>query len=147
VTEANVATLRAGYEALNRGDLSEVIALIDDDITFDPGPLSPDSDASARGRDGFRALVQSWLDAFDEFRIEPLDVAADGDKLSRPCVSRGGAEGAASTSRSRSRTSGPSAMARRSGSSRIRTCRPRGRRCEPGNARSVPAGRLALNPR
>jgi ketosteroid isomerase-like protein len=81
VTEANVATLRAGYEALNRGDLSEVMALIDDDITFDPGPLSPDSDASARGRDGFRALVQSWLDAFEDFRIEPLDVTEDGDKL------------------------------------------------------------------
>jgi ketosteroid isomerase-like protein len=81
VTEANVATLRAGYEALNRRDLSEVMALIDDDITFDPGPLSPDSDASARGRDGFRALVQSWLDAFDDFRIEPLEVSEDGDKL------------------------------------------------------------------
>jgi ketosteroid isomerase-like protein len=36
VTEANVATLRAGYEALNRGDLSEVMALIDDDIHLRP---------------------------------------------------------------------------------------------------------------
>lgn len=81
MTEANVATLRAGYDALNRGNLCEVMALIDDDITFDPGLLSPDSDASARGRDRFRALVQSWLDAFDDFRIEPLDVTQDGDKL------------------------------------------------------------------
>jgi ketosteroid isomerase-like protein len=81
VTEANVATLRAGYEALNRGDLSEVMGLIDDDITFDPGPLSPDSDSGARGREGFRALVQSWLDAFDEFRIEPLEVTEQADKL------------------------------------------------------------------
>jgi hypothetical protein len=81
VTEANVTTLRAGYEALNRGDLSEVMALIDDDITFEPGPLSPDSDADARGRARFEALVRSWMDAFDEFRIEPLDVAEEGDKL------------------------------------------------------------------
>ena len=58
-----------------------VVALIDDDITFDPGPLSPDSDATARGRDSFKALVQSWLDAFDDFRIEPLEVTETGDKL------------------------------------------------------------------
>lgn len=81
MAEANVATLRAGYEALNRGDLSEVMALIDDDITFDPGPLSPDSDSEAKGREAFQKLVRSWLDAFDEFRIEPLEVTEEGDKL------------------------------------------------------------------
>jgi ketosteroid isomerase-like protein len=26
-------------------------------------------------------LVQSWLDAFDEFRVEPLEVIEEGDKL------------------------------------------------------------------
>jgi ketosteroid isomerase-like protein len=81
VTEANVATLRAGYEALNRGEISDVLALIDDDITFDPGPLTPDSDAGATGRKGFEALVRSWLEAFDDFRIEPLDVIEDGARL------------------------------------------------------------------
>jgi hypothetical protein len=57
------------------------MALIDDDVTFEPGPLDPDSNADAARRPSFQALVPSWLDAFDEVRIEPLDVIEDGDKL------------------------------------------------------------------
>lgn len=80
------------------------MALIDDDIRFDPGPLSPDSNVDARGRPGFQALVQSSLDAFDEFRIEPLDVIEDGDKLIAAVRQSGRGRRAASASRSRSRT-------------------------------------------
>jgi uncharacterized protein len=80
--EANVATLRAGYDALNRGDLSRVMALIDDEITWDPGPLTPDAgDTSSSGPAGFESLIRSWIDAFDDFRIEPLDVVEDGPYL------------------------------------------------------------------
>jgi ketosteroid isomerase-like protein len=32
LTEANVDTLRRGYEALNRGDLTEVMVLIDENL-------------------------------------------------------------------------------------------------------------------
>jgi hypothetical protein len=74
VTEANVATLRRGYDALNRGDVSEVMALLDDNITWDPGELSPDSASTTGGRPGFESLVRSWVEAFEDFRIEPIDV-------------------------------------------------------------------------
>src|SRR5437764_13817650 len=74
MTEANVATLRRGYEALNRGDVSEVMALIDDEITWDPGELTPDSASATGGRAGFESLIRSWIEAFDHFRIEPVDV-------------------------------------------------------------------------
>lgn len=76
-----MATLRRGYEALNRGDLSEVMALIADDITWDPGPLTPDSDAGASGPAGFEALIRSWIEAFDDFHIEPLEVTEHGQFL------------------------------------------------------------------
>lgn len=81
VTEANVATLRAGYDALNRGDVSEVMALIADDITWDPGPLTPDSDAEASGPAGFESLIRSWIEAFDDFHIDPLEVTEHGHFL------------------------------------------------------------------
>jgi uncharacterized protein len=81
VVEANVDTLRRGYEALNRGDLSEVISLIDDEIEWDPGELSPDGQQGSRGRESFVAFVQSWMDAFDDFRIEPFEVIEDGSFL------------------------------------------------------------------
>ena len=80
MTEANITSLRAGYDALNRGDLSAVMTLIDDDIRFDPGAASPDRGAT-QGRAAFEALVRSWTDTFDDFRIEPLDVIEDG-----PCL-------------------------------------------------------------
>jgi uncharacterized protein len=81
VAEANVDTLRRGYEALNRGDLSEVVSLIDDEIVWDPGELSPDGLQGSRGRESFVAFVQSWMDAFDDFRIDPYEVLEDGPFL------------------------------------------------------------------
>src|SRR5438874_6486783 len=74
MTEANVATLRRGYDALNRGDVSDVLALIDDAITWDPGELTPDSASATGGRAGFESLIRSWIEAFDEFRVEPVDI-------------------------------------------------------------------------
>jgi uncharacterized protein len=81
MAEANVETLRRGYAALNRGELSEVISLIDDDIVWDPGDLSPDGQPNSRGRAGFEAFVRSWIDAFDDFRVEPYDVIEEGQFL------------------------------------------------------------------
>jgi hypothetical protein len=75
VSEADVATLRPGYDALNRGDLSGVMALIESEITWDPGPLTPDAgDTSTTGPAGFESLIRSWIDAFDDFRVQPLEV-------------------------------------------------------------------------
>lgn len=81
VPEANVETLRRGYEALNARDLSQVLALIDDQIEWDPGELSPDAPRAGRGRDEFEAFVRSWIDTFDEFRVEPVEVVEDGPFL------------------------------------------------------------------
>jgi ketosteroid isomerase-like protein len=42
VATANVDALRAGYEALNRGDLSAVLALLDPEIEWHEPAPSPD---------------------------------------------------------------------------------------------------------
>jgi len=52
VAEANVEALRRGYEALNRGDLSVVLELIDRDIEWHEPSPSPDAGAHT-GRDSF----------------------------------------------------------------------------------------------
>lgn len=69
-------SLRLGYEALNRGDLSEVAALVAPDIVWQ----SETSDAG-RGRESFRRFLQSWLDSFDGFRAEPQEVIERGQHL------------------------------------------------------------------
>lgn len=81
MTEANVETLRRGYEALNAGDLSRVMELIDDRIEWNPGELAPDSPGPSSGRDAFEQFIRSWIDAFEHFRVEPVEVVEDGPFL------------------------------------------------------------------
>jgi ketosteroid isomerase-like protein len=80
VTDADVETLRRGYEALNRGDLSLVLALLDEDIEWHEPAPSPEA-GSYRGRDSFERFLRGWRDSFDDFRVEPEQVAQRGDRL------------------------------------------------------------------
>ena len=98
---ANVETLRRGYDALNSGDLSVVLALLDPDIEWHEPAPSPDV-GTHRGRDSAERFVRSWLESFDSFRVEPEQVAAgapgprlanDGDEIVIPPRAR--AEGRA----------------------------------------------------
>ena len=76
----NSETLRRSYEALNRGDLTEVLKVIDEDILWQEGARSPEA-GSNRGRASFEAFFRSWLASFDNFTIEPLEVIERGDVL------------------------------------------------------------------
>jgi ketosteroid isomerase-like protein len=78
--EADVETLRRGYAALNRGDLSVVVELLDPDIEWHEPAPSPESGAH-RGRDSFERFLRSWLESFDGFRVEPERVVERGDEL------------------------------------------------------------------
>lgn len=71
---------RRAAVALNRGDLSAVLALIDEDIAWEEGERSLMAGAH-RGREGFAAFLRSWLDAFDDFRIELTEIVEHGEHL------------------------------------------------------------------
>jgi ketosteroid isomerase-like protein len=77
---SNSETLRSSYEALNQGDISKVLEVIDEDIVWQEGALSPEA-GSHRGRESFEAFFRSWLASFDQFTIEPLEVIERGDVL------------------------------------------------------------------
>jgi uncharacterized protein len=78
--EADVETLRRGYAALNRGDLSLVLELLDPDIEWHEPAPSPEGGAH-RGRDSFERFLHGWLESFDDFRVEPERVVERGDEL------------------------------------------------------------------
>jgi len=80
VAEANVEALRRGYEALNRGDLSVVLELLDPEIEWHEPEPSPDA-GTHTGRDSFERFFSSWIDSFDGFRVEPEQVVERGDTL------------------------------------------------------------------
>jgi ketosteroid isomerase-like protein len=77
---ANVETLKSGYDALNRGDLSVVLELLDPDIEWHEPAFSPHA-GTHRGRDSFERFLRGWLESFDGFRVEPEQVLERGDDL------------------------------------------------------------------
>jgi uncharacterized protein len=80
MASANIETLERGYDALNHGDLSVVLELLDPDIEWHEPAPSPDAGAH-QGRDSFERFLRSWLESFDGFRVEPEQVVERGDDL------------------------------------------------------------------
>jgi ketosteroid isomerase-like protein len=78
--EADVETLKRGYAALNRGDLSVVLDLLDPEIEWHEPATSPEG-GTHHGRDSFERFLQGWLESFEGFRVEPERVVERGDEL------------------------------------------------------------------
>jgi len=80
MSEANIESLRRGYAALNRGDLSVVLDLLDPDIEWHEPAPSPDA-GTHQGRESFERFLRGWLESFDEFRVEPQRIVEQDDRL------------------------------------------------------------------
>ena len=80
MAEADVETLRRGYAALNRGDLSVVLELLDAEIEWHE-PATSLEGGTHHGRDGFERFLRGWLESFEGFRVEPERVVERGDEL------------------------------------------------------------------
>jgi len=75
-----VEQLRRGYEALNRGDVSVVLELLDPDIEWHEPAPSPEQ-GSHCGRDSFEQFFRGWIESFEGFRVEPEEVVERGERL------------------------------------------------------------------
>ena len=75
-----IAALREGYEALNRGDVSAVLELIDPELRWEEGGRSPEA-GNYSGRESFERYIRSWLDSFEDFRIEVEEIRDEGERL------------------------------------------------------------------
>jgi ketosteroid isomerase-like protein len=78
VSERNVEIVRVAIELWNRGDVDAVVDAAAPDTVMHPFPEWP-GDQVYRGRDGWRRLIDEWLENFDEIRwdIERLIDAGD----------------------------------------------------------------------
>ena len=77
--ERNVELARTAFEAFDRRDMDAVWAIADDDVEVGGAPELPNS-GSYHGREGFDTWINQWLDAWDEFRIELVEVVAIDDE-------------------------------------------------------------------
>ena len=78
--EADVEALERGYAALNCGDVSVVLDLLDPDIEWhEPGPSL--EAGTHRGRNSFERFLRGWLESFEGFRVQPERVVQRADQL------------------------------------------------------------------
>ena len=75
MSQENVETLRALYEAFNRGDFDAAVELVRPDAEF----IRPVVEAPLRGA----AAIREWMepDAFEKQQIEPLHFEVNGDRV------------------------------------------------------------------
>jgi ketosteroid isomerase-like protein len=82
VSEENVEAVRVAYQDFAYGGLDAFMEHLSDDLDHRSIEGEPDHRGPIRGRLAFRAYVQDWIDTFDDFRIEPVElIDAGGDTV------------------------------------------------------------------
>jgi uncharacterized protein len=80
MSNENVALLRKGYEAWNRGDYEAVLALLDPEVEwqFPEGGLNT---GTLHGREAVGKFFESFGEAFEELRFEPEEIFESDDRV------------------------------------------------------------------
>jgi ketosteroid isomerase-like protein len=80
MSQENIEIVRDAFVAYNRGDLD---AFLDeycaDDIDYRAAEGALDDHGPIQGKDGLRAFMQDWLDMFDDFKAEPVELIEAGE--------------------------------------------------------------------
>ncbi len=84
MSQENVEVVKLAYEAFARGGLDQYMEHFTDDVVYRTRRDDPSSAASAesrpiRGKGAMRAWLQDWIDMFDGFRMEPLELIDAGE--------------------------------------------------------------------
>jgi ketosteroid isomerase-like protein len=79
MSQENVEIVRDAAAAFNRDDLDAWFDYVADDIDYRAIEGAPDDHGPIHGKDALRAYVQDWLDTFDEFKSEPVELIDAGE--------------------------------------------------------------------
>jgi ketosteroid isomerase-like protein len=82
MSQENVEIVRRFFDAFNEGGLNAEDMLVQyftDDIDYRAVEGAPDDHGPIRGKEALRAYAQDWLDTFDNFRHEPVELTDAGD--------------------------------------------------------------------
>ena len=82
MSQANIAVVEAALIASARGGLDAGAEYFADDIEHRAVEGALDDRGPMHGKDAVRAYLQDWLDMFDDFKVEPLElIDAGGDEV------------------------------------------------------------------
>jgi ketosteroid isomerase-like protein len=79
MSHENFEIVRAASAAASRGDLDAWLEYWTEDLDFRAAEGAPDDHGPIHGKDALRAFGQDWLDTFDEFKVEPVELIDAGD--------------------------------------------------------------------
>jgi ketosteroid isomerase-like protein len=77
--EENVAIVRAGLEAFQRGDLEAFLAFLDPDVEL-VSPAELPNPVHTHGRDGYVQWYSRWLEAWETFEVEAEEFEPAGEQ-------------------------------------------------------------------
>lgn len=78
--DEDLKTLRASYEALNRGDFEQTLAVLHPEAEWHESRALPDA-GTYRGRGELRDFLEHFLDSWQEFHQELEEVVVEGDRV------------------------------------------------------------------
>jgi ketosteroid isomerase-like protein len=79
MSQENVENVGDAAAAFNRGDLNAWWEYWAEDIDYRAVEGAPDDHGPIQGKEAMREYVQDWLDTFDDFRFEPVEITDAGD--------------------------------------------------------------------
>jgi ketosteroid isomerase-like protein len=79
MSQENVEIVRDAAAAFNRGDLDTWFEYVTDDIDYRAAEGAPDDHGPIHGKDALRAYMRDWLDMFDDFKSEPVELIDAGE--------------------------------------------------------------------
>jgi ketosteroid isomerase-like protein len=79
MSQEDVTVVRMAYEAFARGGLDRYLEHFTGDVAYRAVETAPDDHGPIAGKDAFRAWLQDWIDTFDGFRMEPVELIDAGE--------------------------------------------------------------------
>jgi ketosteroid isomerase-like protein len=80
VAHADIETLRAGYEAFNRGDWDSFMGFAHPDIEFQPADRAANAGV-VRGSEAIKQFFKELFTPFEEVVVEPQKFFEEGDRI------------------------------------------------------------------
>jgi ketosteroid isomerase-like protein len=78
MSQENVEIVRQANAAFNGGDIERCLAIYADDVEVEDLMNAPDMPRVMHGIEEFRQTVMAWVQEFDEFRVEIVELI-DGE--------------------------------------------------------------------
>jgi ketosteroid isomerase-like protein len=79
MSQENVEIVKLAYEAFARGGLDRWMEQFADDVDYRTVEGALDDVGQMHGRDALRTWLQDWIDTFDEFFLEPVELIEAGE--------------------------------------------------------------------